>query len=141
MPMYSSESAAREIASALTPGLAALDPVMLTAIRETVANAEEAAWRRVVARRVRAVAPGPYDVAEFTAVETKYGYAHDDFSDRNVLLFAKGQGDPNECVDLDDAELTQALGALSELLRPNERAELSVDLDQPERRIRCHRVS
>ncbi|MFI6686656.1 hypothetical protein [Streptomyces sp. NPDC050485] len=131
MPMFASDSArarAREIASALIPGLATLDPVLLTAIRETVADAEEAAWRRVVARRVRAVAPGPYTVAEFTAVETKYGYAHDDFSGRNVSLFADGQGDPNECVDLDDAELTRALGALSELLRPHEGAELSVDL-------------
>ncbi|NEW75454.1 hypothetical protein [Streptomyces rhizosphaericus] len=115
-------------AAALCPLLDALAPQTLTDIRETVADAEEAAWRRVVARRMRALAPR-YEVAVFTAVETKLGQGHDDYSTNDVELYAPGQDDPNETVDLDDASLTRALGALAELLHPEEGARLTINLD------------
>ncbi|WP_413100856.1 hypothetical protein [Streptomyces sp. Inha503] len=115
-------------AVALRPLLDALAPQTLTDIRETVADAEEAAWRRVIARRLRALAPR-YEAAVFTAVETKLGQGHDDYSTNDVELYAPGQDDPNETVDLDDAPLTRALGALTELLHPDEGARLTIDLD------------
>lgn len=116
---------------AARPLLDLLDPQMLTAIRETVADAEENAWRRAVARRVRTLAPGrgQYSVAVFEAVETKLGMGHAGFVDRDVELYAEGQGDPNETVDLNDVVLARALGALSVLLRPMEGHRLVVYLD------------
>ncbi|MDX2545899.1 hypothetical protein ACOT81_38210 [Streptomyces sp. WI04-05B] len=125
-------SAARDSAAALRPLLDALQPEMLTAIRETVAGAEKAAWLRVVARRVRAIAPGPYAVAVFANVGPKLGMGHDDYSARNVDLYAEAedQDEPSETCDFDDAALTRALGALAELLRPSDGAQLDVHLDQ-----------
>ncbi|AKN68710.1 hypothetical protein QR97_01830 [Streptomyces sp. PBH53] len=129
LPEQSTRARCRERALALRPLLDVLDPEGLTAVREAAADAEEVAWKRVVARRLRALAPG-YVVAMFTAVETKLGVGHDDYSTNDVELYADGQDDPNEIVDLDDAELSRALGALAELKRPSEGAELIVDLDQ-----------
>lgn len=127
-------SVARDNAAALRPLLDALQPEMLTAIRETVADAEKAAWQRVVARRVRAISPGPYAVAVFANVGPKLGMGHDDYSARNVDLYAEAeaedQDEPSETCDFDDAALTRALGALAELLRPSDGAQLEVDLDQ-----------
>ncbi|HWU05574.1 MAG TPA: hypothetical protein VN520_04085 [Streptomyces sp.] len=107
-----------------------LDPQTLTAIRESAAEAEESAWRRVVARRMRTLVPGRdrYTVAIFKAVETKLGMSHAGFVGQDVELYAEGQSDPNEAVDLDDGELARALGALSALLRPAEGHRLVVDL-------------
>lgn len=115
--------------TALRPLLAALEPQLLTALRETVASAEEAAWRGVVARRVCAIGPGSYEVAVFEAVETRLSVGHDDYSDRAVELYADREDDPSACVDFNDAVLARALGALAELLRPSEGARLTVDLE------------
>ncbi|MGW0604117.1 hypothetical protein [Streptomyces sp. NPDC002640] len=107
-----------------------LDPQTLTAIRESAAEAEESAWRRVAARRVRTLVPGRdrYTIAIFEAMETKLGMRHAGFVGQDVELYAEGQSDPNEAVDLDDGELARALGALSALLRPVEGHRLVVDL-------------
>lgn len=108
-------------------------PTILTELRETAAEAEEAALRRAVAGRVRLLVPGDggqYEVAVFSAVDSKLCMGHADYSDHDVELYAAGQQDPNEVVDLDDDVLSNALGALAELLRPDEGAQLTVDLAQ-----------
>ncbi|MFD3514850.1 hypothetical protein [Streptomyces sp. NPDC058657] len=117
---------------ALRPPLAALEPQMLTVIRNAVADVEEAAWRRVAARRIRAVAPGPYAVAVFTAAEV-WPHEYDSYSAKGVELYtealAVALGDPSEHVDLDDAELTCALEGLSALRHPTEGSTMAISLD------------
>ncbi|MFH0246434.1 hypothetical protein ACGRHY_29345 [Streptomyces sp. HK10] len=122
-----------ERATALRPLLDAFAPQALTELRQTVADAEEAALRRAVARRMRVLVPGAghrYAVAVFEARDSKLCMGHADYSDQDVELYAQGQDDPSEAVDLDDAALSSALGALAELLRPDEGAQLTVGLEQ-----------
>ncbi|WP_333745635.1 hypothetical protein [Streptomyces sp. IBSBF 2950] len=117
---------------ALRQLLDTVDLTMLTELRETAAEAEEARLRSSIARRLRLLAPGDgrqYETAVFDAVDAKLCMGHADYSERDVALYAVGQEDPNEIVDLDDAVLSSALGALAELLRPEEGAQLTVDLD------------
>ncbi|MBT2396286.1 hypothetical protein [Streptomyces sp. ISL-100] len=104
---------------------------MLTELRETAAAAEEAALRHAVARRVGLLAPGDgrrYEVAVFEAKDSKLCMGHADWDGRDVELYAPGQDDPNEVVDWDDEVLAGLLGALAELLRPEEGARLVIDL-------------
>lgn len=107
---------------------------MLTEVREAAAGAEESALRQVVARRVRVLRPGDgrrYAVAVFEAVgpSRKSGTGHAVYSGRGVELYADAVGDPTEVVDLvDDAVLSQALGALAAMLRPAEGGWLTVEV-------------
>ncbi|MGC5042432.1 hypothetical protein ACLQ16_03845 [Streptomyces albidoflavus] len=105
---------------------------MLTELRETAAAAEEAALRHAVARRMRHLVPGGgrhYVSAVFEARDSKLCMGHADYSDQDVELYARGQDDPNETVDLNDEALSRSLGAFAELLRPDEGARLTVGLD------------
>jgi len=127
LPAHGQES---ERAAALAPELDALEPAMLTALREAVADAEERAWRRTAARRVRALAPGPYAVAVFTAVVTKQW--PDQYSDQGVELYTQPDYEdwtPAERLDLTDPELTRALDTLSALLHLRSGDELAIELD------------
>ncbi|MGI5337731.1 hypothetical protein ACQEVS_10180 [Streptomyces sp. CA-181903] len=126
-----SSTAGRERARGLRRLLDSLSLTMLSELRETAAASEEAALRRAVARRIRALVPGDgrqYVTAVLAARDSKLCMGHSDFSDRDVELYAAGQDDPNEIVDLDDAPLSGALGTLAELLRPDDGAQLVVDL-------------
>jgi len=117
--------------TALRSLLDTMGPAVLTELRETAADAEEAALRDVIARRVRLLAPGDgrqYDTAVFEARDSKLGMGHGDYRVCDVELYAPGQDDPNETADLDDDALCAALGTLAELLRPEEGADLTVDL-------------
>ncbi|WP_405749078.1 hypothetical protein OG232_03855 [Streptomyces sp. NBC_01411] len=110
---------------------------MLTELRETVAEAEEAALRDTIARRVRLLTPadGPrYTHAVFAAYDSKLGVGHADYRLHDVELHededegqARGRGRP-ATVDLDDDVLSAALGTLAGLLRPDEGADLADDL-------------
>ncbi|MFE3139688.1 hypothetical protein [Streptomyces scopuliridis] len=120
----------RERTAALRQLLDGVDRSMLTELRETAADAEEAALRSAVARRLQFLVPsdGRQYVVVFEAVDSKLGMGHADYSNQDVELYADGQDDPTETVDLDDAVLSRDLGALAELLRPDEGARLLVDL-------------
>ncbi|MEU9602625.1 hypothetical protein AB0E06_38270 [Streptomyces sp. NPDC048109] len=110
---------------------------MLTELRETVAEAEEAALRDTIARRVRLLTPaeGPrYTHAVFAAYDSKLGMCHADYRLHDVELHKDEDKDKHEdeggpaTVDLDDDVLSAALGTLAGLLRPDEGADLAVDL-------------
>ena len=120
-----------ERAAVLARELGVLEPAMPTALREAVADAEERAWRRVAARRVRALAPSPFAVAVFSAVVAEEW--PDEFSDREVELYTQRDyrdQDRAECLDLADPELTAALDTLSALLHLRSGDELAIRLDQ-----------
>lgn len=128
---------ARARKTALRALLDAVGPLMLTELRETVAEAEEAALRDTIARRVRLLTPadGPrYTHAVFAAYDSKLGVGHADYRLHDVELHededegqARGRGRP-ATVDLDDDVLSAALGTLAGLLRPDEGADLADDL-------------
>lgn len=128
---------ARARKTALRALLDAVDPVMLTELRETVAEAEEAALRDMIARRVRLLTPadGPrYTHAVFAAYDSKLGMGHADFRLHDVELHEDEDEDEDKheggpvTLDLDDDVLSAALGTLAGLLRPDEGADLAVDL-------------
>jgi hypothetical protein len=103
---------------------------MLTELRETAADAEEAALRHAVSRRTRLLVPGDghYERAVFSAGDSKLGMGHGDYNTHDVGLYATGQDDPTEAIDLNDDVLSQLLGSLAELIHPDEGAGLTVDL-------------
>ncbi|QDN54071.1 hypothetical protein [Streptomyces sp. S1D4-20] len=105
---------------------------MLTELRETAAEAEEAALRDTIARRVRLLAPAddrPYTMAVFSAGDFgRLGMGHADYSTRDVELYIHGHSDPIKAVDLDDRVLSAALGTVAQLLRADMGAYLYVDL-------------
>ncbi|WP_331732993.1 hypothetical protein OG613_49070 (plasmid) [Streptomyces sp. NBC_00015] len=106
---------------------------MLTELRQTAAEAEEAALRNALSRRTWLLVPGNghYTQAVFEAVDSKLGVDHADFSAYNVELYAQGQDDPIEVIDLnDDDGLSRLLGSMAALIRPAEGARLEVDLAQ-----------
>ncbi|MFD4574252.1 hypothetical protein ACFWNK_19820 [Streptomyces sp. NPDC058417] len=130
---------ARARKTALRALLDAVDPVMLTELRETVAEAEEAALRDTIARRVRLLTPadGPrYTHAVFAAYDSKLGMGHADYRLHDVELHEDEDDDEDKhedeggpaTVDLADDVLSAALGTLAGLLRPDEGADLAVDL-------------
>ncbi|MFF7117411.1 hypothetical protein ACFY91_34585 [Streptomyces albogriseolus] len=115
--------------AALRALLDGMDPAMLTELRETAAEAEEAALRAAVVRRVRLLtwADGPrWTRAVFDARDSKFGMGHADYRVHDVTLYEHGT---STTVDLDDDVLCAELGGLAELLRPVEGADLTVDLD------------
>ncbi|MFH8465986.1 hypothetical protein [Streptomyces sp. NPDC017991] len=119
--------------SALRRLLDGFGTAMLTELRETTAAAEEAALRDVVARRAGLLAPGDgrrYETAVFEATDSKLGMGHADWRGQDVELYAPGQDGPNETADWDDTVLSRALGALAELLHPEEGARLTIVLGQ-----------
>ncbi|WP_225637398.1 hypothetical protein [Streptomyces solaniscabiei] len=112
-----------------------LDPIglkTLTELRQTVADAEEAALRKALSHRTRLLAAGDgvYTLAVFGAVDGKLGMGHADYSDTDIDLYTQGQNDPTETIDLDDDVLSYLLGSLAALVRPDEGARLEVDLTQ-----------
>ncbi|MEE1741230.1 hypothetical protein PUR49_32690 [Streptomyces sp. BE147] len=115
--------------TALRSLLDAISPAMLTELRETAADAEEAALRDVIARRVRLLTPAAprWTCGVFDARDSKLGMGHADYSVHDVTLHDEN-GDTSTTADLDDDVLSAALGTLAELLRPEEGAELTVDL-------------
>lgn len=122
---------ARARKTALRALLDAVDPAMLTELRETAAEAEEAALRDIIARRVRRLTPadGPrYTHAVFAAHDSKLCMGHADYRLHDVELHEDEDKDEPETVDLDDDVLSAALGALAGLLRPDEGADLTVGL-------------
>ncbi|MFC8021930.1 hypothetical protein [[Kitasatospora] papulosa] len=115
--------------AALRALLDTMAPAMLTELRETAADAEEAALRAAVVRRVLLLTPadGPrWTRAVFDARDSKFGMGHADYRVHDVTLH---DNCTSTLVDLDDDALCAVLGALAELLRPEEGADLSVDLD------------
>ncbi|MEV8600982.1 hypothetical protein AB0465_14005 [Streptomyces griseoviridis] len=122
---------ARARKTALRALLDTVGPVMLTELRETVAEAQEAALRDTIARRVRLLTPadGPrYTHAVFAACDSKLGMSHADYRLHDVELHEDEDKHEDETVDLDDDVLFSALGTLAGLLRPDEGADLAVDL-------------
>ncbi|MGW0536288.1 hypothetical protein [Streptomyces sp. NPDC003032] len=121
--------------AALRQLLDAVGPVMLTELRDTVAEAEEAALRDTIARRVRLLTPadGPrYTYAVFAAYDSKLGMGHADYRLHDVELQQDEDKHEDEggpvTVDLDDDVLSAALGTLVGLLRPDQGEDLIVDL-------------
>ncbi|GHG23002.1 hypothetical protein ACFFSH_28710 [Streptomyces filamentosus] len=115
--------------AALRGLLDTVSPAMLTELRETAADAEEAALRDVIARRVRLLtsADAPrWTCAIFNARDSKLGMGHADYRVHDVALHDE-EGGTSTTVDLDDDALSAALGALAELLRPEEGADLTVE--------------
>ncbi|MFI9771862.1 hypothetical protein ACIHJG_34110 [Streptomyces sp. NPDC052415] len=115
--------------AALRALLDTMAPAMLTELRETAADAEEAALRAAVVRRVRLLisADGPrWKRVVFDARDSKFGMGHADYRVHDVRLHDDGT---STLVDLDDDVLCTVLGALAELLRPEEGADLIVELD------------
>ncbi|MFF5019440.1 hypothetical protein [Streptomyces sp. NPDC001165] len=104
---------------------------MLTELRETAAQAEEAALRCTIARRIRLLEPGddrPY-TAFFAAGDFgRLGMGHADYSIHDVELYDEESG-ASRTVDLDDAVLSASLGTLAELLRPDDGAVLDLPVD------------
>ncbi|MFF3256978.1 hypothetical protein ACFYWP_39760 [Actinacidiphila glaucinigra] len=103
---------------------------ILTELRETAAEAEEAALRATIRRRVRLQVPDDgrsYCRAVIEARDSKLCMGHADYRTYDVELYDDQQELP-QYVDLDDAVLSAALGSLAELLRPDEGAQLIVDL-------------
>lgn len=126
---------ARARKAALRQLLDVVDLVMLTELRETVTEAEEAALRDTIARRVRLLTPtyGPrYTHAVFAAYDSKFGMGHADYRLHDVELHEdedKHEGEDGPVtVDLDDDVLSAALGTLAALLCPDEGGDLTVDL-------------
>ncbi|MGX5183370.1 hypothetical protein ACWKT5_11270 [Streptomyces avermitilis] len=123
---------ARARKAALRALLDGVGPAMLTEWRETIADAEEAALRCTIARRVRLLLGAdsrPYAEAVFSAGDFgRLGMGHADYSTRDVGLYVDGHRDPVKVVDLDDAVLSATLGTLAGLLRADVGADLSVDL-------------
>ena len=130
---------ARARKSALRAVLDSVDPAILTELRETVAEAEEAALRDTIARRVRLLTPadGPrYTHAVVAAYDSKLGMGHADYRLHDVELHEDEEEDEDKhedeggpaTVDLADDVLSAALGTLAGLLRPDEGADLAVDL-------------
>lgn len=110
--------------------LDSVDLAMLTELRETVAEAEENALRNTIARRLHLLAPANgrrYTHAIFYASRSKLGMSHADYRPRDVELYDEEHDNPT-VVDLNDEELSAALGTLATLLRPDDDAELTVDL-------------
>lgn len=103
---------------------------ILRELRETAADAEEAALRTALFHRTRLLVPNTnqYTLVEFHAIASKLCMGHADYSQCNVELYAPGQDMPALVVDLDDGVLSALLGELAELLRPEEGASLRVDL-------------
>lgn len=115
--------------AALRALLDSMDPAMLTELRETAAEAEEAALRAAVVRRVRLLtsADGPrWTHATFNARDSMLGMGHADYRVHDVTLYDHGT---STIIDLDDDALCAVLGTLAELLRPEEGAHLNIDLD------------
>ncbi|MFF9453619.1 hypothetical protein [Streptomyces flaveolus] len=102
----------------------------LTELRQTVADAEEAALRQALSHRTRLLVPedGAYTMAVFRAVDGRLAMGHADYSDTDIDLYTQGQNDPTEAIDLDDDVLSHLLGSLAALMRPDEGARLVVDL-------------
>lgn len=133
----------REQAAALRPLLETLDTRTLSDLREILADAEEAALRRTAAERVRRLVPDAglrYALAVFDAQDSKLGMGHAEYRYQDVELYIgtadpqlheDGQEAPYEITDLNDDALTQALGALAALLRPDEGDQLTLDLRTP----------
>ncbi|MDX3020119.1 hypothetical protein [Streptomyces acidiscabies] len=122
---------ARARKAALRQLLDAVGPVVLTELRETVAEAEEAALRDTIARRVRLLTPadGPrYTYAVFAAYDSKLGMSHADYGLHDVELHEDEDQGGLVTVDLDDDVLSAALGTLAVLLRPDRDEDLTVDL-------------
>ncbi|MCX4681389.1 hypothetical protein OG413_40035 [Streptomyces sp. NBC_01433] len=119
--------------AALRALLDTMDLTLLTELRETAANAEEDALRAAVVRRVRLLTPADgtrWTRAVFDARDSKFGMGHADYRAHDVTLHDHGS---STVVDLDDDVLRAVLGKLAELLRPEEGADLTVDLnDSPE---------
>ncbi|MGW6202152.1 hypothetical protein ACWF9B_00635 [Streptomyces sp. NPDC055089] len=103
---------------------------ILRELRQTAADAEEAALRRALSHRTHRLVPNTnqYSWAEFHATDSKLCMGHADYSQCNVELYAPAQDVPALVVDLDDGVLSALLGELAELLRPEEGAPLRVDL-------------
>ncbi|GAA1227477.1 hypothetical protein [Streptomyces rhizosphaericus] len=119
--------------AALRRLLDSLDLEMLTELRETVAEAEENALRNTIARRLHLLAPANgrrYTHAVFAASRSKLGMSHADYRPRDVELYDEEHDTPTT-VDLNDEVLSAALGTLATLLRPDDDAELTVDLTCP----------
>ncbi|WP_327411234.1 hypothetical protein OG458_41600 (plasmid) [Streptomyces sp. NBC_01281] len=117
--------------SALSTLLAGVGLPMLTELRQTAADAEEAALRRALAHRARLLLPGDarYATAAFYASDSKLCMGHADYSVHDVTLHTQEQKDgSDETIDFDDDVLSRLLGALAELIRPDEGAQLEVDL-------------
>lgn len=133
---------ARARKAALRQLLDAVGPVMLTEFRETVIEAEEAALRDTIARRVRLLTPqveGPrYTHAVFAAYDSKLGMGHADYRLHDVELHEDEDEDEDKhededeggpvTVDLDDDVLSAALGTLAGLLHPDQGEDLTIDL-------------
>ncbi|MER5372555.1 hypothetical protein [Streptomyces sp. NPDC002553] len=104
---------------------------MLTELHQTIADGEEAALRHALSHRTLLLVPGNghYTQAVFEAVDSKLGMGHADYSTHDVDLYAQGQDDPIEIIDLDnDDVLSRLLGSLAALIRPAEGARLELDL-------------
>ncbi|WP_327391348.1 hypothetical protein OG728_38360 (plasmid) [Streptomyces microflavus] len=115
--------------TALRALLGPMTPAMLTELRQTAADAEESALRAAVARRVRLLTSAEglrWTRVVFDARDSKFGMGHADYRVHDVTLH---DNDTSRIVDLDDDTLCAVLGTLAELLRPEEGADLSVDLD------------
>ncbi|MFJ6438259.1 hypothetical protein [Streptomyces sp. NPDC091416] len=115
--------------TALRSLLDAVNPAILTELRETAADAEEAALRDVIARRVRLLTPADaprWTCAVFDARDSKLGMGHADYRVHDVTLHDE-DGETSTTVDLDDDALAAALGTLAELLRPEDGADLTVE--------------
>ncbi|MGW2657041.1 hypothetical protein ACWC1D_25715 [Streptomyces sp. NPDC001478] len=128
---------ARDRKAALRRLLDTMDLAMLTELRETAAEAEETELRDVIARRVRLLTPAGHHCthAVFEARDSRLGMGYADYRVHNVALHDEeehgdrvGAEERAESVDLDDYALSSALGTLAELLRPDEGADLTVDL-------------
>ncbi|MET9778610.1 hypothetical protein ABZ023_30900 [Streptomyces sp. NPDC006367] len=121
---------ARARKTALRALLDTVDPVMLTELRETVAEAEEAALHQAIARRVRLLTPADgrrYTHAVFDARDSKLGMGHADYRVNEVELYDE-EKDISVTADLYDEVLSATLGTLAELLRPIEGVDVTVEL-------------
>ncbi|MCX5182593.1 hypothetical protein [Streptomyces sp. NBC_00268] len=121
----------------LRAALELLDVRALSALKTGVDIVTEQAWRRTLTERLRALAPvAAPDLPSvtfglFAAVEGPGGRAQ--WTPKRVFVAADNVPQvPSRSVDLDDAELTAALAALSVLAPPlDDGSELYVRLDAP----------
>ncbi|MFI1225915.1 MULTISPECIES: hypothetical protein [unclassified Streptomyces] len=114
---------------ALRDLLGRVEPVLLADLREAVAEVEEAALRQLVARRTRLFAATGGRAVSYAVIEardSRLGMGHADYRTENVELH--GAHGTVDYVDIEDQTLSTALGTLAELLRPEEGADLTVDL-------------
>ncbi|MDW4912484.1 hypothetical protein [Streptomyces californicus] len=115
--------------AALRDLLGRVELALLADLREAQAEVEEAALRRLVARRTRLFAATGGRAASYAVIEardSRLGMGHADYRTQNVELH--GAHGTVEYLDIDDQALSTALGTLAELLRPEEGADLTVDL-------------